>query len=563
MEDTINSIAMTLFSIYLPIADTGSRIAISLAISKIFSKIVCSIINFILSFKIVDYMFSNNISILIEPSNVMYPKILKYIYDKYQHMICGYKLQNDYGANKLNANKFKKTSIKEEYVHNNIKYSIYLTLDEKVNDIQNNTNKSKKNPINNLDIIISSNTTIKIMELYLNNIILNANVHVSNKIPIYRINSINGKNDNSELSWKCSITKLSKNTKNTIVSDDVQQHFYNDIDNFINGEKYYETRGLPYKRGYILHGEPGCGKTSLIKAIANQYQLPIFIVDLNSIKTNSDFVKITNDISTHVVNDQKYLVVFEDIDRTELFENYRYRNSVTKDCFLNVLDGLDEYSGRITILTANDFSVLSRIKALVRPGRIDNIIEIKYCTLKQIDLILKFYFDDENLEVKVNPNIIINPSQLIQLIFKIKNIDSVVKILNKYKDFTKLNLEKIHELYSINTCEQKVEDVVVNNEEAKVDKDEDDIDINNLSRKDQNRLRLQKRAEKNLNENIKFLSKQIRIYDLKIGQAQKENMSQKEKIHYGKLVLHKESCEIKLAEANNRLELNKKRMIYS
>lgn len=35
-----------------------------------------------------------------------------------------------------------------------------------------------------------------------------------------------------------------------------------DIKEFINSPKWYEDRGIPYRRGYLLHGPPGGGKTS-------------------------------------------------------------------------------------------------------------------------------------------------------------------------------------------------------------------------------------------------------------------------------------------------------------
>ena len=41
------------------------------------------------------------------------------------------------------------------------------------------------------------------------------------------------------------------------------------IDFFQKIEEWYTVRGIPYTLGLLLHGEPGCGKTSAIKAIAN------------------------------------------------------------------------------------------------------------------------------------------------------------------------------------------------------------------------------------------------------------------------------------------------------
>ena len=41
---------------------------------------------------------------------------------------------------------------------------------------------------------------------------------------------------------------------------------------FTENESWYVENGIPYMFGLLLHGEPGCGKTSTIKAIANMTQ---------------------------------------------------------------------------------------------------------------------------------------------------------------------------------------------------------------------------------------------------------------------------------------------------
>lgn len=67
------------------------------------------------------------------------------------------------------------------------------------------------------------------------------------------------------------------------------------LDFFLNNQKWYEKRGVPYTLGFMFYGPPGTGKTSTIKAIANYTKRHIVEISLSRIKTYKDLQKVFND----------------------------------------------------------------------------------------------------------------------------------------------------------------------------------------------------------------------------------------------------------------------------
>ena len=55
-----------------------------------------------------------------------------------------------------------------------------------------------------------------------------------------------------------------------ILDDELGESILADVKEFIHNPKWYVDRGIPYRRGYLLHGPPGCGKSSYITALAGE-----------------------------------------------------------------------------------------------------------------------------------------------------------------------------------------------------------------------------------------------------------------------------------------------------
>ena len=68
--------------------------------------------------------------------------------------------------------------------------------------------------------------------------------------------------------------------------------------------------GIPFRRGYLLHGVPGAGKTSLIHSVAGELGLPIYILSLTVLSLDDNTLKSL--ISARLP--KSCIVLIEDID---------------------------------------------------------------------------------------------------------------------------------------------------------------------------------------------------------------------------------------------------------
>ena len=155
-----------------------------------------------------------------------------------------------------------------------------------------------------------------------------------------------------------------------ILDRGIRERIVSDVKQFLNSGSWYHDRGIPYRRGYLLHGPPGSGKSSFIQALAGELDYNIAIINLSERGMTDDRL---NFLLT--VIPQRTLVLLEDADAA--FANRRVQTdahgyqgaNVTFSGLLNALDGVASTEQRIHFLTTNHLERLD--SALVRPGRVD------------------------------------------------------------------------------------------------------------------------------------------------------------------------------------------------
>ncbi|RWS01791.1 mitochondrial chaperone BCS1-like protein [Dinothrombium tinctorium] len=172
---------------------------------------------------------------------------------------------------------------------------------------------------------------------------------------------------------------------------DVAKRIMNDLTEFSKSEDWYIERGIQYRRGYLLYGPPGCGKSSFVKAIAGELGKNICIVPLSSPNLSDE--KLNELFNSTPENS---IILLEDIDAA-FKERRSAETDITFSGFLNALDGVASTEQRIIFMTTNFIDRLE--PALIRPGRVDVQQLIDYPSDEQVEAMFKHFYPecDESL----------------------------------------------------------------------------------------------------------------------------------------------------------------------
>ncbi|KJZ73278.1 hypothetical protein HIM_07282 [Hirsutella minnesotensis 3608] len=159
-----------------------------------------------------------------------------------------------------------------------------------------------------------------------------------------------------------------------ILDEGVKESIVADVKDFLSKQQWYVDRGIPYRRGYLLFGPPGSGKSSFIQALAGDLDFSVAMINLSE-------MGMTDDKLAYLLTKlpKRSLLLLEDADAA--FVNRRQRDvdgysgaSVTFSGLLNALDGVAAGEERIAFLTTNHIDRLD--PALIRPGRVDMMLRI-------------------------------------------------------------------------------------------------------------------------------------------------------------------------------------------
>lgn len=142
------------------------------------------------------------------------------------------------------------------------------------------------------------------------------------------------------------------------------ERLLDDMGAFLAGEQQYNRVSQPWHRGYLFHGAPGTGKTSVARALAGHFNLPVYYLPLGDLSSDTDLMGLVGEIQP------RSMLLLEDVDVFHAaVERSDEHEKTSVAAMLNALDGVWTPHGLITVMTTNAREKLDG--ALLRAGRVD------------------------------------------------------------------------------------------------------------------------------------------------------------------------------------------------
>ncbi|KAH9985931.1 BCS1 N terminal-domain-containing protein [Russula vinacea] len=201
--------------------------------------------------------------------------------------------------------------------------------------------------------------------------------------------------------WTWNNTRSKRPMDSIVLEPAVKEMLLADCQDFLRSKDWYVSHsaftraqefrgftGIPFRRGYLLHGMPRSGKTSLINALAGELGLNICVLILSSKGMNDNtLMKLMRGVPPGCI------LLLEDLDAAfthDITSTGNGGSTLSLSGLLTSLDWMEPAEGRLVFITINHVERLD--PALCRPGRMDVWVNFTHATKWQAESIFKRIF---------------------------------------------------------------------------------------------------------------------------------------------------------------------------
>lgn len=161
----------------------------------------------------------------------------------------------------------------------------------------------------------------------------------------------------------------------------------------VKNKAAYEKFGVRPPRGILLHGEPGVGKTMMVKAFVKLCDRPCFICRKD--RTDGSFGGKLSETFSEAVRNAPSIIFLDDMDKFADTDSHRenFEEYVIVQAGIDIIR--DKKADVLIVATANGIKRLP--DSLLRPGRFDRIIRVKLPNIEDNKAIVSHFLKDKPL----------------------------------------------------------------------------------------------------------------------------------------------------------------------
>ncbi len=203
------------------------------------------------------------------------------------------------------------------------------------------------------------------------------------------------------------------------------------VDTFFSKIDIYKELQVDAKRGLLLYGPAGTGKSSALSKVAEKYGnlQNTAVVCWPSDKFEARVVKdFLNNFNYEKNNIQQFVLIIEDLGGVEQNSGQRYSES----SLLSILDNVERtFTIPTMIIATTNFPEMFLENLTNRPQRFDDLIEVKRPDGKGRAAFLEFFsknaaLADELVKIQANKYEILSPAHIKEIVIRARLYDITI-----------------------------------------------------------------------------------------------------------------------------------------